>query len=287
MKIYSVLLITLVFISSCQQVHVDKKVVKEEKEKIFAPYSNHKNEYSNFNSIKAINRLATIENEYFGAIQNGFSGYYGTQWRLRSEQKVLNDSVSQYQDYLNNLKQKNGSKPDSLHCTLYAYEGIKAGFTKSKLIELENNHRRIWKSREIAGWSIGYLLVKYFDWKAYLIIDKNSNEYSHCIKSFNKDKTYPVWRQPNIPLEKLFTIGENDSLVTNLLIKNEFGWGFSNQGIHTWVTRFEDLKECNWDGAPSKKYQDTKNEKPLFLSTKFNEYFDYDSHVVIFPNKGD
>ena len=56
-------------------------------------------------------------------------------------------------------QQLNGVTPDSLHCTLYAYEGFKAGLTTAQLSELEQIHRTIWKSREIAGWSIGYEIV--------------------------------------------------------------------------------------------------------------------------------
>ena len=138
-------------------------------------------------------------------------------------------------------------------------------------------------SENNAGWSLGYLLVKEWNWKAYLILDESSEEYEHCQKSYKKSKSYPVWRQPNIPLEKLLLLGKDNAEIQKLLQENEFGWGFSHQGIHTWITRFDELKECNWMGAPSKKYEVAT--KPLFLSTPFLSYFDYNSHVVIFPPK--
>lgn len=59
---------------------------------------------------------------------------------------------------------------------------------------------------------------------------------------------------------------------------------FSDQGWHTWITRFNDLKECNWSGAPSQKFN-IGNNSPLFLETKFTEYYDYNSHIIVFPPK--
>ena len=84
-------------------------------------------------------------------------------------------------------------------------------------------------------------------------------------------------------MEALYIRGENDSLITKLLAENEFGWGFSHQDIHTWITRFNELKECDWTGAPGKKYE--VSGSPLFRSTPFLNFHDYASHVVIFPPK--
>ncbi len=247
------------------------------KEKKFTAYSTVQNEYSNFDSNKAINKIATIENEYYQNFEEGTSRYYGTVWREQA-------APAQYQEYLNSLNPQI-AKPDSLHCTLYAYEGLKSGLTTDQLSTLKQLHKERWKSREIAGWSIGYLLVKHFDWSAYLIINKNSEEYKQCATAFKKDQSYPVWRQPDIPLKQMYILGEQDSLINAILAKNEFGWGFSEQGIHTWITRYNKLKECNWLGAPSMKYQASSQEKPLFITTNFDQYFDYHSHVVIFPKK--
>ncbi len=243
--------------------------------------ANHKK----FNSCEAINKLVDIENDHLIRFNLGLpSKYYGTVWREHAEVKTTQNYISQYKSYLKDLEPY-FNKPDSMHCTIYAYKGLKEGFTTQDLNTLEKTHRNIWKSREVAGWSIGYILVKYFNWKAYLIINKNSKEYHHCLAAYNKTKSYPVWKQPNIPLETIYTIGEDDTKINNLLLQHEFGWGFSEQGIHTWVTRYNVLKECNWLGAPSKKYQETAYEKPLFISTNFEAYTDYNSHVIVFPPK--
>jgi len=260
--------------SNCTKKAVIKKV-------IHTPYSTKENEYINFNSVDAINKIADIDNEYFQNRIDKFSRYYGTVWRKKAEQTMINDSLSEYQFYINQLN----IKSDSLHCTLYAYEGLKAGLTNSQLTKLENIHQEIWKSREIAGWSLGYILVKHFNWNAYLLLHPNSNEYQNCINSFNRNQTYPVWKQPNIPLKKMYIIGESDSLINNLLNQHEFGWGFSEQGIHTWITRYNQLKECNWLGVPALSLQTTQYEKPLFITTTFSEYFDYNSHIIVFPPK--
>ncbi len=94
-----------------------------------------------------------------------------------------------------------------------------------------------------------------------------------------------VWGQPDIALEGMFTLGKDSLEINHLLDKEEFGWGFSYQGIHSWITRFTDLKECMWDGAPCLKYNKNLSAQYLFKKTKFNEYFDYESHVIVFPPK--
>lgn len=255
-----------------------KSTIKTAAPKLFTPYSSQQNNYLNFNGPKAINKLATIENEHFKALESGYSRFYGTEWRSIAETFMLANGQNRFEEYQSQL----GHHPDSLHCTLYAYEGLKAGLDSIQLAKLEKLHRKIWKTREIAGWSLGYLLVKHFDWKAYLVISPQSIEYKKCKKAYKQRKVYPVWRQPEIPLEALFVKGEDDSLVNNLLLQHQFGWGFSEQGIHTWVTRFEELKECNWLGVPSKKYSESY-DKPLFVATKFDEFSDYHSHVLVFP----
>lgn len=277
-------LVTLFFIFYSGKALCQNKSDLHKFEKDFSKCSDCKNDYTNFNSCEAINKIVDIENEHLIDFNQGISKYYGTVWRERAEYKVVKGDSTLYERYLTELDDSI-NKPDSLHCTIYAYKGLKAGLNSDQLHRLEKLHKKIWKSREIAGWSIGYILVKYFNWKAYLIIHPNSKEYKHCSRSYHKNKTYPVWKQPNIPLENLYTIGKDDSLINNLLKKQEFGWGFSEQGIHTWITRYDELKECNWLGAPSIKYQESAYEKPLFITTKFKDYFDYNSHVVIFPSE--
>lgn len=265
---------------SCQssEVEVNEYKVKEESDTIiFTAFSQLENSYQLFHSPKAINRIAQIENEYFRKYDNKGSQYYGTIWREQAESTPTEDSgVNRYDQFRKDL----GFKGDSMHCTIYAVEALKSGMGES-FKELEQSHRRIWNNREYAGWSIGYLLVKEWKWRAYLIIDRESEEFDHCLKSYRSKKEYPVWRQPNIPLSEMLIKGEDDLLIHELLIKNEFGWGFSHQGVHTWITRFDELKECNWLGSPSKAYEIWPT--PLFLRTPFLKYNDYASHVVIFP----
>jgi len=280
-----IIVFTLITVCSC-----DFKVKEASKEVIstvpilkvepHTKYSELENEYLNFNSPKAINHIAKIENNYFKDYEQGYSNYYGTVWRDLAEKRMINDSLSYYDFYKTQLK----VKPDSLHCTLYAYEGLKAGFNSERLDKITKLHKKIWRKREIAGWSIGYILVKHFNWKAYHIISENAEQFKYYNKIFLRSKTYPVWKQPAIPVEEQLIIEKDTEKITELLENNEFGWGFSDQGIHTWITRFAVLKECNWSGAPSSKV-DIYKIKPLFINTPFLRYFDYNSHIVIYPPK--
>ncbi len=237
--------------------------------------------YQDFSASDAINSIAAIENEYFNDINLGrVSKYYGTIWRQRAEASGL------YTGYITDLE-KRGLDTDSMHCTLYAFDGLSEGFSIDDLSLLMEQHRKIWKDREIAGWSLGYLLVKYWDWKAYLVLDESSHEYEHCLKAFEKSKEYPVWKQPNIPLTHLYIRGKDDEAISELLKEHPFAWGFSDQGYHTWITRFSQLKECNWAGSPANPSFGYGNNTILFIETPFLEYNDYQSHVIVVPPKID
>lgn len=251
---------------------------KEEPWKIYTETSPTENRYQNFNSNKAVNKIAEIENQHFNAIRKGASQYYGTVWKKNSKLIMEADSTSAFENYLS-LFNSRIEEPDSMHCTIYATHALKAGLG-DEFDVLDQHHKRIWKDREYAGWSVGHILCKEFGWKAYLMVSQKSKEYQSCIDNFKKDKHYHVWRQPNIPIERLYDFDDEKAAIDSLLSKHEFGWGFSDQGWHTWITRFGDLKECNWAGSP---YGTSLNEKPLFLKTKFTEFYDYDSHIVVFP----
>jgi len=273
--IYILLPLSVTLLSDCTQPEqASSQAPSEDKVDtvIFTPYSSLPNKYRAFHSPRAINRLAEMENEYFRAYPSGLSRYYGTVWREHAEAGVEN----WYERYRSQL----GEKGDSMHCTIYAVEALKAGLGEG-FENLEQSHRRIWNQREHAGWSIGYLLVTEWDWQAYLVLDSTSEEFDHCLRAFRRNSSYPVWRQPDIPLEACLIRGKDDAHIQALLAENEFGWGFSRQGIHTWITRFEELKECNWMGAPGEEYE--FSSAPLFLKTPFMEYEDYASHVLIFP----
>lgn len=269
---YLLTLLILVNLGCKKKVTIKKPII--DKEKIYTQLSKKKNKYINFNSPNAINEIAAIENEYFNNYNTSFSKYYGTVWY----QNALRDSLifKKYKSELN-------IKPDSMHCTIYAMKSLNAGLGKNNL-EFKNRYKKIWEDREYAGWSVAYILTKYFNWNAYLIISKQSSEYEYCLKNYKKDKKYHVWKQPNIDIKKVFDFDKEKTKIDSLLKSNEYGWGFSNQGWHTWITRYDTLKECNWSGAPSKKYNIT-NAKPLFLKTKFTNFSDYQSHIIAFPPK--
>lgn len=245
----------------------------------FALFSENENTCINFNAVEAINAIVEIENRHFKDFADKGSRYYGTAWREEAESPLYaNIDENFFEDFrLNHLGEK-----DSMHCTIYAVAALKAGMGK-RFEELQKRHREIWKEREHAGWSIGYLLVKDWNWKAYSIIDSTSAEFAHVQRAFKNKKEYPVWKQPNIPLEEQLIIGKDDERILALLAENEFGWGFSDQGYHTWISRFEYLKECNWLGAPAEQYDIFSTA--LFKRTAFLNYLDYRSHVLILPPK--
>ena len=249
--------------------------------KIYTLFSSNTCSSIHFNAPKAINHLAHLENEYFNQRINGLSKYYGTEWRINNEDSYLeDDSLSIFERYNFELA-KNGIKADSLHCTLYALEGLKAGMD-SLYPKLVDEHRKVWRDREFAGWSVAHLLTKHFGWKAYLFISPYSEEYESCVRNYNQKKEYNVWKQPNIPIENLYDVTTQYSQIDSLLHHYEFGWGFSYQGWHTWITRYDTLKECNWLGTPSIQFEDSLDQ-PLFFKTKFTEYYDYSSHIIVFP----
>ncbi len=281
-------IVSILLLSYCFQ---DKIVVKEtfntkkqakDRFRIVTPKSDKENTYKGFNSPNAINKIATIENDYFNDYSKTESKYYGTQWyTLVSNQFEGLDSVSTFDKYVLRIKDK-GQRPDSMHCTIYAIKALEAGFGND-FEQIEKKHKQIWKNREYAGWSIAYILTKHYNWKAYLFISNTSTEYNACFRNFKNDSTYHVWKQPNIKIEKIFDVDKDTTTIDSLLNKNEFGWGFSEQGWHTWFTRYKQLKECNWAGVPAKRYNN--GGKPLFITTKFTEFKYYNSHIVVFPPK--
>ena len=56
---------------------------------IYTAYSDLPNTYSTFNSPRAINTIAAIENEYFRRYEEDGSAYYGTIWREQAEKISL------------------------------------------------------------------------------------------------------------------------------------------------------------------------------------------------------
>ena len=158
---------------------------------------------------------------------------------------------------------------------------------------LRKEHKAIWGARGFAGWSVAYLLTERFGWKAYAVISTSARYYSYYLNHFKAKREYPVWRQPNIEIEEFFILGQQDSAIERLLAKHEFGWGFSDGGIHTWITHRTELKECHYDCGPSRKYDipsthayyQTSNlgQHTLFKTTRLVDFTDYAVHLVVFP----
>ena len=250
--------------------------------KLHTAFSSRENAYFGFDAPKAINRIATIENEYFLDFSASESRYHGTIWA--TEIAPINylgpDSHRVWDHYQAALEQR-GIRRDSMDCTIYAMEAIRAGFGPD-FPQFEAHHKHLWNNLEYAGWSVGYILTAQYDWKAYLILSERSSEYESCLRNFAQDQKYHVWKQPDIPIQEILDFDRDQEQIDSLLSHYEFGWGFSEQGWHTWITRFTELKECYWAGSPSAQYSE-QGEKPLFLATPFTQYYDYASHIVVFP----
>lgn len=285
MKFFFIIFIPLsIFLfSNCLHKNINTKKIENkflkvtDFQKVFTLYSQLENKYSGFNSVTAHNKIAEIENSYFRDYYHDLSKYYGTLWGENTLYCDDSTGVTIFDKYKSEIK-KRGQKADSSHCTIYAIWALEAGFGD----DFENivaKHKAKWGKREFAGWSIGYILTTYYKWKAYLFISEFSDEYNRCVKNFNSSKTYYVWKQPSIKIENMYIFGKNDSLMLDLLNKNEFGWGFSYQGIHTWITRFYEIKECIWSGAPSKDF----GSSLLFATHSFSNLGGYNSHIVVFP----
>lgn len=277
-----VLLILVLCFSSCRNENKEGSILKSSSKELFIPSTDSsklENQYSGFHSPNAINKIAGIENEYYQNVDKKGRKYYGTEWKKLAELETANDTISIFENYLMEMEFQ-GLKPDSLHCTMYAMKALEVGLD-TNFTKFEKLHKQIYKKHEYAGWSVAYILTKYFNWKAYLVISQSSGEYEACLKNFKKDKSYHVWRQPNIPLEAVLDFDTEEIQIDSLLNQNEFAWGFSYQGWHTWITRFDQLKECNWAGSPLAEY----STMPLFYQTKFTNYYAYNSHIVVFPPK--
>lgn len=235
---------------------------------------------TDFDSKKAIEKSNELVLEYMKGYHNNVSRLVGNIW-LSSAKKT---NLAVYNDYIKELK-KESLKPKVMDCTIYAEACLKGGFLTNEFKQLKKYHNGIWAGKGFAGWSVAHLLTEKFGWKAYAFIRKGAADYNHYLHYFETKKEYPVWKQPNIKIEKFFTFGDDDLEINKLLMKHEFGWGFSNDGIHTWITKFTDLKECHWDGPPAKKYNPNNYLPLLYETTPFVEYYDYGIHIVVFPPK--
>ena len=235
----------------------------------------------NFNSEAALNKSQQIVYEYFKDYSGSVSRYVGKVWlESISKQQNIRD-ITVFEDYLNELQRKN-LKNIRMDCTIYAEECLRAGFKKDTFNLLKKYHNEIWQGKGFAGWSVAYLLTNEFGWKAYAFINPGAINYNHYTTHFINGE-YPVWMQPNTQIIGYFILGEDNEKIESLLSEQEFGWGFSEDGVHTLITNFTDLKECHWDGPPAEKYNRNNSFPVLFETTRFVEFEDYDVHLVVFP----
>ncbi|MDP8203136.1 MAG: hypothetical protein P9L95_01240 [Candidatus Tenebribacter mawsonii] len=235
-----------------------------------------------FSSDVAIQKSNEMVDEHWKNYQNGVSRYYGWVWLKNYAEQQYIGNISFHDDYLQELKNRN-MKQIRMDCTIYCAKVLKVGMGSQEYSKLVGFHDEIWAGKGFAGWSVGYLLVDRFGWKAYAFIEPGANYYHHYISHFKDKKEYPVWRQPNIKIEDYFILGQDDEQIEELLRKHKFSWGFSEDGIHTWITNYTDLLECHWDGSPAAKYNPNNWLPDLFETTRFIEFKDYDVHIIIVP----
>jgi len=239
--------------------------------------------YYGFDSSEAIVRSDELVKEYLTGYFWNVSRLVGRVWLDYSEEISMSEKTI-YEEYLNELE-KDSLQMRRMDCTIYAEDCLKAGFGEDDFRRLKNLHNEIYPGKGFAGWSVSYLLTGNFGWKSYAFIKPGAKDYHHYLNHFKNNKEYPVRRQPDTKIEKFYFLGEDNEEIEQLLSENEFGWGFSEDGIHTWITNYTDLKECHWDGPPAEKY-DPDNSFPLLLeTTRFIEFYDYGVHLVVFPRK--
>ena len=235
-----------------------------------------------FNSEAAIKKSNDIVNEYWETYMDSVSRYYGGYWLDNYAKHQYIGNISFLDDYLGELE-NNDIKSIRMDCTIYCARVLKAGMGVAEYSKLIGYHRGIWNSKGLAGWSVGYLLVDRFGWKAYAFIEPDANLHPHYISYFKNSNEYPVWNQPNIKIEEYYVLGRDIDKIENLLKKYDFSWGLSQDGIHTWITHYSDLLECHWDGVPAAKYNLNISFPDLFETTEFIEFKDYDVHIIVVP----
>jgi hypothetical protein len=248
-----------------------------------------------FDHRGARKKMIAFDRAYRADYARGVGRYYGRLWAssYARRQRSADGAQTIWQRYMGELR-KRGVKPRRIDCTLYAQAVLEAGMPARSYRELWRGHRAIWKARGFAGWSVAHLLTTHHGWRAYAFIRRGAPHYHYYMHHFIKRQEYPVWKQPNIKIERHFTLGRDDRAVEALLKQHRFGWGFSDGGIHTWITSGRDLKECHYDSGPSKRYEIPQGHslyrvglqgarEPLFKTTRFVAFRDYRVHLVVFP----
>ncbi len=240
-----------------------------------------------FDDNRAAARIREIADAFYPNYDAGLCPYYGRIWKdeYATKQTFGDTGTTVWRHYTEALAAA-GLSPERLDCTLYAKEILKAGLHRRDYRRLWREHHKIWKDDGFSGWSVGYLLTEKFGWRAYAVIDPEAPDYAYYTSFFENRNEYPVWRQPNIPIAGYFIAGRDDSAIEALLRRHPFGWGFSEGGIHTWITQGTDLRECHFDSGPSRRYDADKPYR-LLESTRFIRFNDYNVHLVVFPPEAD
>lgn len=232
-----------------------------------------------FSSRNAIEKMIEMNEEYANDYISSISRFYGSVWRKHASGISVGDSTV-WDRYTARLANQN-RKPKKMDCTIYCVECLKAGVNQTSWRRMLDIHQQYWPNKGFAGWSAGYILTHYFGWDAILVMWENAPEKNYYLNHYRAHGEFPVYRQPDIPIDSVFIMPRDNQKITEYLRKRPFGWGFSNQGIHTWITNFNTLRECRWEGAPCGAWD--AYGIPLFRDHPFLHYYDYPVHVVIFP----
>jgi len=237
-------------------------------------------------------KVRELERSYAVSYKSGVCPYYGRWWanHYARKQKVVGSEETVWQRYVAELARQR-ERPRRLDCTLYAQEVLQAGMSPADYATLLAHHRRIWGPRGFAGWSVAHVLTEQLGWKAYAVISPRARYHHYYVKHFRRHKVYPVWRQPSIRIEEHYVLGRHDRQIEALLRRGRFAWGFSDGGIHTWITSGVELKECHWDSGPSLRFEIPRTHaldaglkrEPFFETTRFVEFTDYGAHLVVLP----
>ena len=238
---------------------------------------------SAFDDKKSAERVREIADSYFKNYEDGLCPYYGRLWQSAYATKyAYADTGTTVWEHFFHALAAAGLTPKRLDCTLYAQEILKAGMSRRDYDRLRMEHRKLWGDRGFAGWSVAYLLTEKLGWRAYAIIAADAPDAALYLRSFKGRMRYPVWRQPAIRIEGYYVSGRDDRAIEALLRRHAFGWGFSEGGIHTWITQGIDLVECHFDAGPTKRY-DLDLPYRLLETTRFTAFKDYHVHLVAFP----
>jgi hypothetical protein len=250
-----------------------------------SPDPRRRGHVAHFDFKRAEKRMREIERDYAKHYEKSASRYFGRRWaRFAKTQRKKGAEQTVWQRYLQALG-KRKKRPQRIDCTLYAEQAMKAGLSARDFRRMWRLHRKTWGPRGLAGWRVGYLLVRYFGWTAYAVIRPDARYYYGYLEGFRRGY-YRVWRQPNSPIARYFIVGKHDRAIEALMRRTRFAWGFSDGGIHTWVISRGNIRENIWDAAPGKQFElpsGPLTPYPMYKSTALARYRDYGAHLLVVP----